>query len=165
MDKHIIGATANLPIEFLFNLDYNSGHQLGIATKHALAPPLLQEIILPAGAIGTPHILLHSGIGDNTELALLGITTNLNFSDVAKHLSDHVRWDIPFTVNDTTAIENVYFRNPPFQRESLAEWQSNGTGFLTTGLINQLRCLRNPNKNDVWHEETPVGNATAHYEL
>ncbi|KAK0243484.1 pyranose dehydrogenase [Armillaria nabsnona] len=225
-DKRVIEATANLPVEFPFNLDYNSGHQLGIgwapmtvgngtrsssqtsylgpmfinrpnlhvlihahvtrilpsnntnttfgaveftqdagATKHILAPLLLKEIILSAGVIGTPHILLHSGIGDSTELAHLGIPSTLNLSDVGKNLSDHVRWDIPFTINDTKAIENVYFRNATFQRDSLAEWQSDRTGFLTTGILNQLGFLRIPNNVSVWHEEPSAGNETAHYEL
>ncbi|KAK0230106.1 GMC oxidoreductase-domain-containing protein [Armillaria fumosa] len=219
-NERIIEATANLPIEFSFNLDYNSGYhrfaeykagwapvtvgnstrsssqtsylgpmfidrpnlhilihahvtrifpsnntnitfgaaeftQNAGATKQILAPPLLKEIILSTGAIGTPHILLHSGIGDSTELALLGITSTLNLGDVSKNLSDHVRWDIPFTVNDTKAIENVYFRNATIQRESLAEWQSNRTGLLTTGLINQLGFVRIPNKNERCYTDPP----------
>ncbi len=126
-----------------------------LATKHMLS----------AGVIGTPHILLHSGIGDSTELAHLGIPSALNLSDVGKNLSDHVRWDIPFTINDTKAIESVYFRNATFQRDSLAEWQSNRTGFLTTGILNQLGFLRIPNNISVWHEEPSAVNETAHYEL
>ncbi|KAK0230101.1 GMC oxidoreductase-domain-containing protein [Armillaria fumosa] len=135
------------------------------STKHILAPPLLEEIILSAGAIGTSHILFHFGIGDSVELALLGITSTLNLGDVGKNLSDHVRWDIPFTVNDTKAIENVYFRNATFQCESLVEWQSNRMGLLMVGLINLLGFLRIPSKNSVQHKEPSAGNETAHYEL
>lgn len=109
---------------------------------HTLAPPSLKEIILSTGSIGTPHILLHSGIGDDAELATLGIPSTLHLPDVGKNLTDHPGWSIIFSVNSTETVDSVYFRNTTFQREALAEWQASKTGYLTGGLANQIGFLR-----------------------
>ncbi len=113
-----------------------------LVSMHTLAPPSLKEIILSTGSIGTPHILLHSGIGDDAELATLGIPSTLHLPDVGKNLTDHPGWSIIFSVNSTETVDSVYFRNTTFQREALAEWQASKTGYLTGGLANQIGFLR-----------------------
>ncbi len=132
---------------------------------HILAPSNLKEIILSAGSIGSPHILLNSGIGPRTELAALGIQPVLHLPDVGKNLTDHPRYVTTFFVNSTDTIENVYFRNMTFQLEVLAEWQANRTGFLSGGVDNQIGFLRIPHDAGVVEGEPCAGNETAHYEL
>ncbi|KAK0205619.1 aryl-alcohol oxidase precursor [Desarmillaria ectypa] len=226
----INSTTAELPDEFPFNVDYNSGYHLGIGwtlstigngtrsssrtsylapeylerpnlhvlvhahvtrilrsatesldnspvfnaveftqnvgvSNHALAPPSLQEIILSAGSIGTPHILLHSDIGNSTELAALGIPSTLHLPDVGKNMMDHSGVSMLFSVNSTNTIENMYSRNTTFQREALAEWQASKTGYLTAGIANQLGFFRIPEDARVLEGEPCAGNETAHYEL
>ncbi|AHA44995.1 glucose-methanol-choline oxidoreductase [Hirudovirus strain Sangsue] len=46
-------------------------------------------IVLAAGAIRTPQILLQSGIGPANELSALGISVVKNLTDVGRHLDDH----------------------------------------------------------------------------
>jgi choline dehydrogenase-like flavoprotein len=48
------------------------------------------EVVLSAGAIGSPRILLASGIGPATELAAIGITPAVDVPGVGKNLRDHV---------------------------------------------------------------------------
>lgn len=48
------------------------------------------EIVLCAGAIGSPSILQHSGIGDPADLAHVGIDTVMELPGVGKNLHDHV---------------------------------------------------------------------------
>ncbi|KAK0460517.1 aryl-alcohol oxidase precursor [Desarmillaria tabescens] len=229
-DSRVIQTTLELPDDYPFNLDYNSGYQLGIgwiqytigngtrsssqtsylgpkyigrpnlhvlthayvtrilqsntkntkgeptfdaveftqdagATTHTLAPAGLKEVILAAGSVGTPHILLHSGIGDKTELKAIGIAPTLHLPDVGKNLTDHTLWTISFFVNDTDTIENIYFRNTTFQAEALAEWQANRTGFLSAGISNQVGFLRIPEDAGILDGDPCAGNETAHYEL
>ncbi|KAK0460531.1 alcohol oxidase [Desarmillaria tabescens] len=226
-DGRVIQVTEELPCEFPFNLDYNSGYQLGIgwmtstigngtrsssqtsylgpqyidrpnlhvlihahvtrilpsdtntiptfnsveftqdngATMHTLAPSNLKEIILSAGSIGSPHILLNSGIGDSAELSALGIQPVLHLPDVGKNLTDHPRYIINFFVNSTDTTENLYFRNTTFQVEALAEWEANRTGFLSTRASNQAGFLRIPHDTGIVEGEPCAGNETAHYEL
>jgi len=49
-----------------------------------------REVILSGGAIGSPHILLLSGIGPKRELEFADITCRLDSPHVGKHLKDHL---------------------------------------------------------------------------
>ncbi|KAG6836451.1 hypothetical protein H0H93_007883 [Arthromyces matolae] len=162
IDPRFIQTTKDLPDEFPFNLDYNSGNPLGLsyaqqtidkgrrsssATSY-LAPQFLnrsnldvllnsqvtrivnngtskglplftavevgryntelrkqftasKEIVLSAGVIGTPQLLLLSGIGDPTELDAVGINAVVQLSDVGKNFADQpglaLQWLEPST--------------------------------------------------------------------
>jgi len=49
-----------------------------------------KEVILSGGAIGSPHVLLHSGVGPSDLLGSVGIDLKLNLPGVGQHLQDHV---------------------------------------------------------------------------
>jgi choline dehydrogenase-like flavoprotein len=55
-----------------------------------------REVILSAGAVGSPHILMLSGIGPRRELEAAGIQCRLDLPDVGKHLKDHVQAPMTF---------------------------------------------------------------------
>ncbi|KAK0460487.1 aryl-alcohol oxidase precursor [Desarmillaria tabescens] len=135
------------------------------ATMHKIAPSSLREIIFSAGSVGTPHILLHSGVGDETELKALGITPTLHLPDVGKNLTDHPMTSVSFLVNSTSTMENIYFRNKTFQAKALAEWKAHRTGFLTGEIANQAGFFRIPVDEGILDGEPSAGNETAHYEL
>ncbi len=97
-DAYLAGATsrANLTIETgahvtrvamegtrATGIDYVVGSE----ARRALAS---QETILAAGAIGSPHILLLSGIGPSGEIAAHGIQPIVDLPGVGRHLMDHV---------------------------------------------------------------------------
>jgi len=50
-----------------------------------------KEVILSAGAIGSPHLLMLSGIGPRAELEAAGVPCVLDQPHVGKHLQDHVQ--------------------------------------------------------------------------
>jgi choline dehydrogenase len=56
-----------------------------IRTVHAR-----REVILSAGAVGSPHLLMLSGIGPRRELEHVDITCRLDLPFVGKHLKDHL---------------------------------------------------------------------------
>ncbi|KAK0222762.1 aryl-alcohol oxidase precursor [Armillaria nabsnona] len=122
-----------------------------------------KEIILSAGVIGTPHILLNSGVGHGNELSVLGITPTVHLPDVGKNLRDQVSMMVTWTVNDTQMVENEYWRNETLQEDALAEWQSNRTGFLANPPSNHLGFFRLG--DELVDEEPCAGNLTGHYEL
>lgn len=49
-----------------------------------------KEVVLSGGAIGSPHLLLLSGIGPRAELEAIGIACQVDSPHVGKHLKDHV---------------------------------------------------------------------------
>jgi choline dehydrogenase len=50
-----------------------------------------REVVLSAGAVGSPHILMLSGVGPRAELEAAGMTCRLDAPDVGKHLKDHLQ--------------------------------------------------------------------------
>lgn len=54
------------------------------------------EVVLSAGAVGTPHILMLSGIGPRRELEAARVTCQLDQPHVGKHLKDHVYTPLSF---------------------------------------------------------------------
>jgi len=49
-----------------------------------------KEVILSAGAIGSPQLLLLSGIGPRQELEAVGVSCLVDSPGVGKHLQDHL---------------------------------------------------------------------------
>jgi choline dehydrogenase len=49
-----------------------------------------KEVVVSAGAIGSPQLLLLSGVGPEAELDQAGIACRLDLPDVGKHLKDHL---------------------------------------------------------------------------
>ncbi len=50
-----------------------------------------KEVVLSAGAVGSPQLLLLSGIGPRYELEAVGIPCQMDLPDVGKHLKDHLQ--------------------------------------------------------------------------
>ena len=63
------------------------------------------EVVVSSGAIGSPHLLLRSGIGPQQELSDVGVQTKVDLPSVGKHLQDHCQIKAAFrtvvpTLND-----------------------------------------------------------------
>ena len=56
--------------------------------EHVVRPEV--EVVLCAGAVDSPRLLMLSGIGPADHLASLGIPVVLDLSDVGRHLEDHL---------------------------------------------------------------------------
>ncbi|XP_012217935.1 glucose dehydrogenase [FAD, quinone]-like isoform X2 [Linepithema humile] len=75
-----------------------------------------KEVILTAGAIGSPHILMNSGIGPEKDLVKLGIRVYKNLP-VGKNLHNHVSVAVPMSIKDipyetiTMDAVNEYLRS------------------------------------------------------
>ncbi|MEJ6010799.1 GMC family oxidoreductase [Novosphingobium aquae] len=62
-------------------------YRVGGVAHRAVA---LEEIILSAGAIGSPQLLMLSGIGDGDALAAVGVEARVQSPDVGRNLQDHL---------------------------------------------------------------------------
>jgi len=71
-----------------------------------------REIILAGGAIGSPQLLLLSGIGPRAELAEVGIEHRHDLAGVGKHLEDHLFCAMTFEANAGAALAMRAYKLP-----------------------------------------------------
>ncbi|KAJ7164502.1 aryl-alcohol oxidase [Mycena filopes] len=100
-----------------------------------------KETILSAGAIGTPTILLHSGVGDKTALQALGIPSLLHLPSVGQNLSDHPSFALAWSVNSNLTIETISENATAFN-EALAQWNATHTGPMVDVGVTHVGWLR-----------------------
>lgn len=64
-----------------------------------------REVLITSGAVGSPKLLLLSGIGPADELTQLGIPVCADVSDVGKNLHDHFGIDIVYELNGPYSLD------------------------------------------------------------
>ena len=145
----------------LLDLTYSS-----LATIRAINAT--KEVILSAGAINTPQLLLLSGIGPSSSLAAAGISKIVNLPAVGQHLSDHILVTNQFSVAapEDDFLESIG-RNSTLLTELLTEWETNKQGQMGNGPSNLVGWLRVPEANQTWSsgEDPSAGPTSPHYEL
>ncbi|TAJ94764.1 MAG: glucose-methanol-choline oxidoreductase [Reyranella sp.] len=72
----------------VLGLEIERGRCLGVRLAGGIIRPE-KEVLLCAGAIDSPRLLMLSGIGPADELRALGIESAANLPDVGRHLEDH----------------------------------------------------------------------------
>lgn len=89
------------------------------------------EVVLSAGAIQTPKILMLSGIGDHAELGRFGITTKMHLPGVGQNFQDHPiigggLWEAPepLPVRNNASNANLFVKSrPELDTPDLHIWQ------------------------------------------
>lgn len=96
------------------------------STSSGTAHAACREVLLCAGAIGSPHLLMLSGVGPKEELARLSIPLVQDLPGVGANLQDHIACGVvcssklPVSLRDCETLGN------------LARWFIAGRGPLTT---------------------------------
>ena len=108
-----------------------------------------KEVILSAGAINTPQILLNSGIGDAGELESLNIPSLVHLPDVGKNLSVHMGAGVTYLVNSTATYDEI-LRNATFREELVHSWNETHTGPLSGSITNFQGFFRLPGDSPVF---------------
>ncbi len=123
-----------------------------------------KEVILSAGAVGSPHLLLLSGIGPQRELEAIGAPCLFDSPHVGKHLKDHIQVPLFFPAPGVgvSMVEVGLSMGPPALRhpagplpadpedddkmpadlqalkqeaeQRLAEWATTGCGLVSSSL-------------------------------
>lgn len=125
-----------------------------------------KEIVVSAGAIGTPHLLMLSGIGDKRALAAAGVAPLVHLPSVGQNMTDHVLLGMAYAVNSSATFDDV-FRSADVQRRYRDEWAAKRTGPLSASIANHLGWFRLPADSGVLSKlgDPAVGPASAHWEL
>ncbi|KAJ7347025.1 hypothetical protein DFH08DRAFT_809779 [Mycena albidolilacea] len=107
-----------------------------LALTSQLRTSISPRVLFSAGSIGTPHILLHSGIGDSESLDSLGISPVHDLPSVGRNLSDHPHVRISWLVNSTKTFNNAE-RNATVVSEELEEWLTTKTVWVLNNLLSR----------------------------
>lgn len=91
------------------------------------------EVILAAGAIGSPKILMHSGVGPADELRSIGVDPAVELSGVGKNLQDHLDVDVILSVQRGAGMDKFKSRH----RMLLAglQYLAFGSGPVTSTIV------------------------------
>jgi choline dehydrogenase len=95
-----------------------------------------REVILSAGAIGSPQLLLLSGIGPAADLARVGVPVRHELSGVGRNLQDHPFVTILWEVTDH---HTLYGADKP---KPFAEWLLRRSGPLSSSVAEVVAFVR-----------------------
>ncbi|KAF5350971.1 hypothetical protein D9756_008209 [Leucocoprinus leucothites] len=130
-----------------------------------------KELILAAGAIDSPRILMSSGIGDRNDLEAIGIPVILHNPSVGRNFSDHPSLNnVAFALKkpvDVGPWVNLG-SDPELQAQALELWQTNRTGpFTALVRDDHLGWIRVPNSvlSDLGLEDPSSGPTAANVEM
>ncbi|RPD68158.1 GMC oxidoreductase [Lentinus tigrinus ALCF2SS1-7] len=69
-----------------------------------------KEVIISSGAMGSPRVLMHSGVGPSDVLQAAGVDVQVSLPGVGQHLQDHLSSGLLFQTNTDTAA-SLYASN------------------------------------------------------
>jgi len=91
-----------------------------------------QEVIVAAGAIGSPRLLLLSGVGPADELRAVGVNAVHDLPGVGKNLQDHI--DV-YAINELSGRHSYdHYRSLGRQLWAGVQWKLLGSGPATSNL-------------------------------
>ncbi|KAJ2924760.1 hypothetical protein H1R20_g12332, partial [Candolleomyces eurysporus] len=119
-----------------------------------------KEVLVAAGVIGTPQLMLNSGIGDPQDLNEVEVPVVHALPDVGKNMHNQPEARTLWTYRDPT---------PPINRTlALEQWTRNRTGPLSEGGVAHLVLwARFPPSSSLWKDypDPSSGPYTAHAEI
>jgi choline dehydrogenase-like flavoprotein len=91
-----------------------------------------REVLLAAGALQSPQLLMLSGIGPGEALRSLGIDVRHDLPGVGRHLHDHVDVVAVLDAPHLSDLFGLSLRGAVNLLEGVFEWRRKRTGLLTT---------------------------------
>ncbi|KAK3098155.1 hypothetical protein FSP39_016702 [Pinctada imbricata] len=110
-----------------------------------------KEVILSAGSIGSPHILMLSGVGPQEHLTEHGIQVHADLP-VGQNLQDHLFTPITFFPNKSLSITVA----KAFSPKSILNWLFRGKGFLSNGAIDGSFFVKTNEKAQYKYPDTQL---------
>ncbi|TBU48594.1 GMC oxidoreductase [Dichomitus squalens] len=104
-----------------------------------------KEVVVSAGAVHTPQILMLSGVGPADHLASHGIPVVADLPGVGSHLMDHIVIDLNY--RDKTKSSILILKGQTFLHKlalvrALLEYRTTGKGPLTTNVAEAIAFVR-----------------------
>lgn len=105
-----------------------------------------KEIIVAAGAVKSPQLLMLSGVGPASTLQKFNISVVKSIPEVGQNLVDHHNAVVQFQAAPKQLTVWQYEFNATVTAKANAEYTSNGDGFLGTQLGDVLAAVRLPDE-------------------
>ena len=93
-----------------------------------------REVIVSAGAFGSPQLLQLSGIGAAADLQKAGVTPVHALPGVGQNLQDHIDYVQSWTVPGNTASFGASLQGMGKIVKAMFEWRSKRTGMITSAI-------------------------------
>lgn len=87
-----------------------------------------KDVILSAGSLETPKILMHSGIGPADQLSKFNISVVHDLSAVGQGLRDHPFAPLIMMRNPKTNDRNSFYQDKVAIEAAMNQWEPDGTG-------------------------------------
>jgi choline dehydrogenase len=101
-----------------------------------------REVIVSAGAFGSPQILMLSGIGPGTALQAKDVATQVDLPGVGANLQDHIDYVFTYRTRSNTETFGVSMSGGMKVLRGVGEWKNHRTGPLTTPFAESGAFLR-----------------------
>ncbi|KAK4553123.1 hypothetical protein LTR86_009850 [Recurvomyces mirabilis] len=120
-----------------------------------------KEIILTAGALNSPKLLMLSGVGPADRLKALNIPVVADIPQIGQNLHDHHAAFMEFEVTQDIQTLWQYTENSTFAEIAAQEYSKNGSGPLGVPNGAAFACSRIPDDvfsgaNDTFHTSLPA---------
>ena len=116
-------------------VDYRVGGQAQRVTAR-------REVIVSAGAFGSPQLLMLSGIGPAAHLQRLGIAVQRDLPGVGQNLQDHIDYVQAWRSPASTPTLGISLRGTARLARAVGEWRRRRTGLLTSSIAESGAFLR-----------------------
>lgn len=105
---------------------------IGVTTLASQTFYASKEIILSAGSLDTPRILMHSGIGPSSQLQEYDIPVLHDNPAIGQHLKDHYHVGVSYQRAPHKSTRPAYYSSTPeFKVAARKQWETSRTGPLT----------------------------------
>ena len=112
---------------FISHILFNNYKAIGIKTIEGKEFYCNREVIVCQGAFGTPHLLMHSGIGPADHLKKHGIKPLIDLPGVGSNLADHVDVSMQYLSNRMD-LSLARFQRLDKSIYLMAKWLLSGSG-------------------------------------
>lgn len=107
-----------------------------------------REVVLSAGSLGSPHILMKSGIGPAQQLRAAGIEPVVDLPGVGQNLQDHLDGLVTVRSKNTTTLGFSFGALPSILTSPL-RYLANRKGWLTTNYVEAGGFFKTPLAGDI----------------
>ncbi|KAJ6152279.1 hypothetical protein N7497_006598 [Penicillium chrysogenum] len=90
-----------------------------------------RDVILSAGSLDTPKILMHSGIGPAADLEKFDIPVVNDLPAIGQGLRDHYFVPLILARKPETNDRNSFFQDPAAMEAAMKQWEDDNTGLWT----------------------------------